>query len=158
MSRLSNYCENELTKLLIDSTEGIRWTSRSKLFKGPSKIDVLGIQKEKIYIIELELSREDPVNNIAKIYYNYEKEKQNYSKDMIWFFHIFSRKFSKGDKKHIAEFIGNKISVEYNNLSYISMNLDIQPVSENEVTDSILNECFEPIRYLAVEIVNKIKN
>jgi len=123
MSRLSNYCENELTKLLIDSTEGIRWTSRSKLFKGPSKIDVLGIQKEKIYIIELELSREDPV-----------------------------------DKKHIAEFIGNKISVEYNNLSYISMNLDIQPVSENEVTDSILNECFEPIRYLAVEIVNKIKN
>ena len=156
MSQLSNICEDEITKQLKDVCQGVKWSCRSKFFDSSSKIDILGVSQKNIYIIELELSREDPVNNVAKIFFQLDKGKPTFSEKRIWFFHIFSKKFSTGDKRQIAEFIGNKMSDEYNNLKYTSLTLDIIPRKDQDLTEDFINSCYRPITLLTNHIFKMI--
>lgn len=158
MSILSNICEDEINKQLENLSKGIKWSSRSKFFGSSSEIDILGICQKNIYIIELELSREDPVNNVAKIWFQLDKVKQTFSEKSIWFFHIFSKKYSSGSKKQIAEFVGNKMADEYGNLKYTSLTLDIVPRKDRDITDDFIDSCYKSISSLSNAISKMINS
>ena len=158
MSILSNVCEDEITKQLRKLSKGIKWNSRIKFLSSSSKIDTLGTDYENIYIIELELSREDPVNNVAKVFFQLDKEKQKFFEKRIWFFHIFSKKYSTGSKKQIAEFVGNKMADEYDNVNYISLILDITPKKDQDITDDFIDSCDKPITSLVNDLIKIINS
>ena len=81
------------------------------------------------------------------------------------FFHVFSRKYNTGNKRIIAEFIGDKISKKYSNLMYNSLTFDVIPIRNQDVTDIFIESCNNPIIMLVEDIffiyrgyINKKKN
>jgi hypothetical protein len=90
----ANAFSDELCEWLNDRTrfgENIKWSPNHRLHKrGRDFVDVVGVLKSKKWpsiLIEVELHREDPVSNVAKIF----KWAQDNQKRHLVLFHAFSR-------------------------------------------------------------------
>jgi len=124
-----NIAESKVRQQLIRSLNrtfsDITW--RGLQLKGYGQVDIAGFSTEHVYIIEIELKREDPVNNVVKIWrYLVENGSPFLGKD-VKFIHAFSSKYLIGGfltKRKNAEFIGEKMSESIANISYYSIDFD----------------------------------
>lgn len=156
--KFSSYCEDQIVKNLKIITQGINWRCRTNFFTGASKIDILGLENNNIYIIELELRREDSVNNVVKIFYQLENYQKLFLEKHIWFIHIFSKFYEDHiSKKSIAEFACKKMAKAFENVDYYSLSLNILPPKSNAHDDNILSKSDEQIVTISKAIAKLIE-
>jgi len=127
----------ELSKSL-NQFFGVIW--RSHALSGFGSIDVYATLSEFVCIVEAELKRADPVNNVAKIYRYLEEKGSEFEGKKLIFIHAFSPYYDKGGaltKKKNAEFVGNKMSKEYKDLAYVSIEFDSMESLKNRVVSAI---------------------
>lgn len=112
----------------------------SHTLHGFGNIDLYASFPEYVYVIEVELKREDPVNNVAKIYRYLEEDGSEFEGNKLIFIHAFSPHYNKGGaltKRKNAEFIGNKMSQEYNNVTYTSIEFNSMESLKNRIINAI---------------------
>lgn len=127
-----------LAKFLNLLYPNVKWASHT--LRGFGKIDVFATFPTRTYIIEIELKREDPVNNIAKIYRCLEEDSSEFQGKKVIFVHAFSPHYSEGGaltKRKNAEFIGNKMSEKYEDVAYLSIEFDSMKSLKNRVLSAI---------------------
>jgi len=116
----------------------IEWGSYN--LPGFGKMDLYAISPKYICIVEVELKRADPVNNVAKIYRYLEEDCSKFQGKKVIFVHAFSPYYSNGGgltKRKTAEFIGNKMSERYENVAYLSIKFNSIESLESEVLSAI---------------------
>ncbi len=122
----------KIIEFLSSNFPDIYW--HSQRLDGFGQIDVFGMSPKFVYIIEVELKREDPVNNVAKIY-RYLDETEMYQNKRVVFIHAFSPKYLEGSfltKRLNAEFIGQKMQEAYLNVEYHSFIYeDVESLNRN---------------------------
>lgn len=112
----------------------------SYTLSGFGNIDVYSKFPEHVCIIEVELKREDPVNNVAKVYRYLEEDGSEFHGKKIIFVHAFSPHYSDGGtltKRKNAEFIGNKMSEKHENVAYLSIEFESIESLRNKVLSAI---------------------
>jgi hypothetical protein len=125
------------------------------MFHG-GRIDVLGEEEDMkvVYLLEIEMRREDPVNNVVKIYRAIDKGLRGRPPKKIVFIHVFSAFYKrKLAKIKNATFAGKKMAEALENVEYktIRWNL-IPPVAGEEFPQ----DTEEQIQVLCNEIANII--
>jgi hypothetical protein len=98
----------ECVKRTIERKYGV---TLSPLKFGPSEVDFAARLPDGRYlIIEHERRREDPVNNVAKVWRHWAESRDGaHDAEGIFFVHIFSGYYNKGTKYQNAKFIGEKL-------------------------------------------------
>jgi hypothetical protein len=90
----------------------------------------------------VELKRQDPVNNVAKIHRYLEEDGSEFQGKKVIFVHAFSHHYlhsGAATKKKNAEFIGNKMSKEYGDVDYVNIDFDSLGSLKNKVL-SVINQ------------------
>jgi len=150
------YCLDKILNCLKGSIAYIKWESQISPNFWHGRFDLFGQYENKVYIIELEFKREDPATNIIKVFRAVDENLQILNKTKICFIHIFSDFFNlKKEKRINAEFVGKKMSKEFNNLEYISMDFNAVPPVRGA---SFPSNTDRAIKNLTIEIKELIKN
>jgi hypothetical protein len=104
---------------------------------GGAHIDVVGYFKDKpSVLIEVELRRDDPVNNVVKMWQLFEnKKKRKEMRPKIFFLHAFSGIYEdeKKSRKESAQFVGGKLNKSFPQISYIPICFDYYPTHGGKV-------------------------
>ena len=156
MSEFSNYCEDEIAKHLINIYNNIEWEPRCNFFKSSSYIDILGLSRKNIYIIELELRREDPVNNVVKVFRVIDENTSFMIDKRLYFIHVFSDFYkTHKSKRYNSVFVGEKMSKAFDNLEYFALDFNLLPPKKG---DSFPKNTSSSIKTLCDDIVSLIKS
>ncbi len=90
-------------------------------------VDVVGLKKDgrPAVLIEVELLREDPASNVAKIW----KWAAGSNQSKFVLVQAFSRAYRtrKQERKKLARFLGKRMAKELSNATYIPLNLRYNP-------------------------------
>jgi len=152
----TKYCLNKILDYLIENIPFIKWESDISPDFWHGRFDLFGQHENKIYIIELEFKREDPVTNVIKVFRAIDENKQLLNKNRIYFIHIFSDFYNINKTKKInAQFAGEKMSKAFNNLEYTSIDFDTVPPVRGDPFPSNTDIAVEN---LAMEIKKFIKD
>ncbi|MHA1343379.1 MAG: DUF7664 domain-containing protein [Promethearchaeota archaeon] len=100
-----------LAKELNNILSNLRWKSKY-LGKGYGTVDISAECEGKIILIEVEIRRSDPVNNIVKIWRWFVNRLRNNNNIFIYVIHAFYKNYYTGKKarKFNATFIGKYFS------------------------------------------------
>jgi len=93
-------------------------------FRGTEKFDYFCENNKHRVFVEIELKREDPVNNIAKAWRQLDTIEKDDKKS--FFIHVFSASYSESNRKYLnATFIGRKLE-ESGKAKYIPILIPIE--------------------------------
>ncbi len=115
-----------LTNYLEQINPYTDWDPGHRL-SGYGVVDIFGESSKCVWIIELELKREDPVNNVAKIFRYVEEDGNEFKDKNIIFIHAFSLHYKPDSSKRMnAKFLGNKMAKQHDRISYMTIDFDSQ--------------------------------
>lgn len=150
------YCVDKILNCLKESIPYIKWESQISPSFWHGRFDLFGQYENQIYIIELEFKRQDPAINVIKVFRAVDENKRSLKGKEIFFIHVFSECYSsKGAKRKNAEFTGEKMSMAFRNLEYVSIDFNLAPPKEG---DSFPSNTDIAIKGLVVKIEKLIKN
>lgn len=142
------YCAEKIVQGLHKQITLVKWENEKQLFD-VGNIDIYGESRDHLYLIELEMRREDPVNNVVKFYRYVDRIKDRFLEKRITFIHVFSLFYEKRrSKRENAVFIGEKIA-KTKNVAYLILNFNLlPPVGGNDFpveTDHSLKRLIEDL-------------
>lgn len=118
-------------------------------------IDIYGESRNHIYLIELEMWREYPVNNVVKFYRYVDWIKDSFLEKRITFIHVFSLFYEKRrSKRENAVFIGEKMAKTIENVAYLPLNFNLLPPVAG---DSFPAETDHSLKRLIEDLIDVIK-
>jgi hypothetical protein len=116
-----------MEQLLNSSSAALRWRREKPIFSS-CIIDLCGEGENILCLLELELRREDPVNNVIKIWRAIENDPHTYSQGHLVILHAFSEFYqSHKSKMENAVFAGQKMVHAIHRLSYKPLMFDLLP-------------------------------
>jgi hypothetical protein len=120
----------ELNRLSDEKKSSVAWKCGGPINSGHECVDVTGWYGERPRVlVEIELRRQTPLANIAKIWKWIDDEKQKHLKKNIVVIQAFSRyyRMPKSDARVVnAKFIGKQME-KGTKARYIDMDLDFRP-------------------------------
>ena len=121
------YCAEKIVQGLRKQIPSVKWENERQL-SDVGNIDIYGESRNHVYLIELEMRREDPVNNVVKSYRYVDRIKDRVSKRKITFIHVFSLFYEKRrSKRENAVFIGEKMAKTIENVAYLPLDFNLVP-------------------------------
>jgi hypothetical protein len=121
------YCAKKVIQGLSKQIPLVKWENERQL-SDVGNIDVYGESRNHVYVIELEMRREDPVNNVVKFYRYADRIKDRFLKGKITFIHVFSLFYEKRrSKRENAAFIGEKMAKTIENVTYLTLDFNLLP-------------------------------
>lgn len=125
---------DRLIKVLSGQRPRICWSG--KRLGGFGQIDIYGETSEYAYLIEVEMRRKDPVNNVVKVYRYIEEDNSSFLDKKVVFIHAFSAEYEYGGKetrRKNAEFVGKKMAEAHANVRYHIIHFDSIESLEMEI-------------------------
>ena len=122
-----SHCMVTLKKLLSRATVDFEWRTEQRIPRY-GVIDLWGEKKDRLCLVELELRREDPVNNVIKIWRAFESYNDTLLHRRLVFVQVFSLYYQKHKlKMDNAVFAWLKMAQTVNTLSYQYMWFQLDP-------------------------------
>lgn len=147
-----SHCTARMAEILNKSIS-VKWRTEERI-KGGVRIDLLGEGVKALYLLELEMRREDPVNNVVKLWRTIEECLRGRMLRRIVLIQVFSAFYKPGSaKKANATFAGTKMAEALRNAQYKTFDWDLTPPVAGKVFPQ---DTDEQIRLLCDEIVSFI--
>lgn len=148
------YCAEKIVQGLHKQITLVKWENEKQLFD-VGNIDIYGESRDHLYLIELEMRREDPVNNVVKFYRYVDRIKDRFLEKRITFIHVFSLFYEKRrSKRENAVFIGEKMAKTIENVAYLPLNFNLLPPVAG---DSFPAETDNSLKRLIEDLIDVIK-
>jgi len=144
-----------MEQLLNSPSTALRWR-REKPISSSCIIDLCGEGENILCLLELELRREDPVNNVIKIWRAVENDPHTYSQGHLVILHTFSDFYqAHKSKMENAVFAGQKMAHAINKLLYKPLMFDLLPPVAHEPFPTNTDEQLQRICADVVAYVNQ---
>jgi len=128
MGAFATTVQEYLCESLATAAPAVDWETEYRIAGTP--VDVAGVGDSQLYLIELEWRRADPADNAAKLFRHLESGE--ITAESVTVFHLFTsyydlRRGGISSKRHNAEFVGRMAADTVDQLSYLPVDLDLDP-------------------------------
>lgn len=121
-----SHCDPRIAEILNHQLHGVKWLPQQE--KYGSRVDLVGEGAEAEYLLEIELRREDPVNNVVKVYRAIAEGPGQCPQKRIVLLHVFSGFYSsRPQKRKNAVFAGKKMAEALKNIEYEPIGWSLTP-------------------------------
>lgn len=147
-----SHCTASVARILNDTTP-IRWRAEQNIHRR-TRIDVFGDDGQRVYLVEIEMRREDPVNNVIKIWRWIEESPTKGQPKRAVLFQVFSAFYERRRAKmENAQFAGRKMAEDLECIQYRAISWDLNPPVGGE---TFPQDTDDQIRVLCHEIASSI--
>ncbi|MFO7832523.1 MAG: hypothetical protein R6V31_00320 [Halohasta sp.] len=128
MGEFATTVQTYLCDSLAAAYPRVDWETEYRIDGTP--VDVAGVGDTHLYLIELEWRRADPADNAAKLFRHLDSGEID--AEAVTVFHLFTNYYdlARGgvsSKRQNAEFVGRMAAASVDRLSYLTVDLDIDP-------------------------------
>lgn len=133
MGEFAEDVQERLQQSLETHSPNLDWETEYMI--GGTPVDIAGVEKERVVVIELEWRRADPADNTAKLFRHIVEK--NIDVEQLTVFQLFTRFYNLvrggvSTKRQNAEFIGETAAEAFPHLTYNPVTFGIEPPKRGE--------------------------